>query len=259
MAVVVLRRRLVWLAGLAAAAVALAATAGYAATVRAPGPVKPLVPVLRSVVTPKKVVALTFDDGPSPLTGRILDILKAHGARATFFVLGFEVERHPAVARRIVAEGHQLGNHTYSHRYLSRWPLQVAVTEVQRGEAAIRLVTGVRPRLFRFPGFEFTAAQATAVLQMGYTIVGIRVDSKDWRRSRSRESIINNVIKEVRPGDIVLLHDGPLRQTPTVAALPEILSKLRAAGYTFVTVGELMKIGRSTPGHLPPGRRWRPE
>jgi peptidoglycan/xylan/chitin deacetylase (PgdA/CDA1 family) len=240
---VVRRRRLQLVA--AAVALGLAVTVGYvvvAARVTTTAAISPS--VLRSVATTRPFVALTFDDGPSAATPVILNILGAYRAQATFFVIGSEVERYPAICRRILAEGHQIGNHTYSHRYLSRWPLPVAVTEVQGGERAIRDATGVKPRLFRFPGFMASAAQIEAVLQMGYRVVGMRVDSKDWRPGSEKNAIVHNVLSQVRPGDIILFHDGGGRRAVTVAALPEILSQLKARGFRFVTVSDLMRIGR---------------
>lgn len=260
MTILVVHRRQLRLLAARVTLGAVAIAACVVAATRLPTTAATPPPVLRSVATTRPVVALTFDDGPSTATPLILDILRAYRAQATFFVIGSEVERYPAIARRILAEGHQIGNHTYSHRYLSRWPLPVAVTEVRGGERAIRDATGVKPRLFRFPGFMASAAQTQAVLKMGYTVVGIRVDSADWRRGSKKNTVVHNVLSQARPGDVILLHDGGGRQAVTLAALPEILRQLKARGFRFFTISDLMRIGRQeAPPPSPQDRRsrWR--
>jgi peptidoglycan/xylan/chitin deacetylase (PgdA/CDA1 family) len=204
-------------------------------------------PVLAHGPAGQPVVALTFDDGPSPDTAEVLDILAHYQVKATFFVIGQNVQRHPDLARRIVAEGHAIGNHTYSH------PLWVAVEtpgqvarELDGAAAAIQAATGVYPTLFRPPHGWRSPWMLHLAHRKGYTVVTWSVSPDDWRQPPPG-AIAMRVLQRVRPGAIILLHDGlDTRGNPpmqnTVDALPAIIEGLQARGYHFVTVPELMRV-----------------
>lgn len=189
-----------------------------------------------------KVVALTFDDGPHPVfTPQILDILKRYRVRATFFLIGRRAERYPDLAQRVVAEGHEIGNHTYSHPAdLPRKDWDAIRNEIVKGADVIERVTGVRPKLFRPPRGYLNYRIHTAAQLCGFTVVLWTV-SADHHDALTPKAMAQRVFKLVHPGAIILMHDGriPIRWKD-VKALPLILDGLRKRGYRFVTVSELL-------------------
>jgi len=201
-----------------------------------------------------KVVALTFDDGPHPVfTPKVLDILKRYQVRATFFLIGARVERYPDIARRIVAEGHEVGNHTYSHpKDLPKEGWEEVRAELERGARAIERVTGVRPKLFR-PPFGYINYRLHTLAQLkGYMVVFWTV-SADHHDAPTPKAMAERVFRLVHPGAIILMHDGRIpARWKDVAALPLIIEGLRQRGYRFVTVSELLSRrweGETVKGH----------
>jgi peptidoglycan/xylan/chitin deacetylase (PgdA/CDA1 family) len=194
----------------------------------------------------ERLVALTFDDGPSePTTAAILDVLAREGAPATFFMVGANVEAAPELARRAVSEGHVVANHSFRHRKRDAL-LDVDYGEAERTQQAIERAAGVRPAFYRPPNGFHTPWQLAAVRRAGMRTVVWDVDPYDWKRP-APETIARRVLDGVHPGSIVLLHDGDdTRQgtdrTPTIEALPLIIGGLRARGYRIVTVAELLGI-----------------
>jgi peptidoglycan-N-acetylglucosamine deacetylase len=198
-------------------------------------------------VTPAhgKLLALTVDDGPDPvITPRILDILRLHKARATFFVLGRQAERYPELLARMRAEGHAIGNHTYSH-VLHPGSAQARL-EQDRTEKIIRMATGTTPVLFRPPGGDLHGANTREALRRGRTVVRWTISTADTATS-SPAIIANNVIHTPNPGDIVLMHDSSSKAA-TALALPRILSELEAKGWQFVTIPELLQARKRPTG-----------
>lgn len=198
----------------------------------------------------RPVIALTFDDGPSPDTVQVLDILARYHVKATFFVVGENVERNPDLARRIVAEGHIIGNHSYSHPLWAaiETPRQMA-RELNRAAKAIETATGISPILFRPPHGWRSPWMVGLAHREGYVVVTWSVSPNDWQRPSS-QVIAKRVLQQAHPGAIILLHDGlETRSDPsmqnTVTALPVIIETLQARGYRFVTVPELIEMTRS--------------
>ncbi len=203
--------------------------------------------------TPGKI-ALTFDDGPSPdWTPRILDILKEKGVHATFFIIGENGAAHPRLVQRILAEGHDLGNHTFTHPNLGETPEGVAGVELNATQRLIEALTGRSTRLFRPPYFgdaEPTSAQEIAPMEvaekLGYLTVGLKVDPDDWQKPTA-EQIVERVLEQAtdpdpeRRGQIVLLHDAGGDRSATVESLPKLIDALRAKGLEFASVSELAK------------------
>jgi peptidoglycan/xylan/chitin deacetylase (PgdA/CDA1 family) len=189
-------------------------------------------------------VALTFDDGPNdPATSQILDILSEKGAHATFFVVGANAGVFPETLRRIVADGHAVGNHSYRHRKRDTL-LDPRYREMARTQAEIERVTGVRPTLYRSPNGFHTPWQLLAVRRAGLTTVHWNVQTNDWEE-HDPDVIVRKVLDHVRPGAIVLLHDGDdtrhgADRTPTIEALPRLIDALRERGYELVTVPDLL-------------------
>ncbi len=190
----------------------------------------------------RDAIALTFDDGPWPATTQqILDILQQEGVKATFFWVGQAVQSQPGLARQVVNAGHAVGNHSWHHRYE---PMD-AVTAASEVDVAARIfneITGIRTTLFRPPGGYMDNGMADYAKSQGYTIVMWSVSSADTDFSSDAQSYVNNVLSAAQPGAIVLLHDGGGNRSKTVAALPAIIRGLKAQGYRFVTIPELLKL-----------------
>jgi len=186
-------------------------------------------------------VALTFDDGPSsPYTGQILDVLRERGVTATFFLCGGNVERHPEIARRIVAEGHTIGNHTYSHPFPYFRRRSFFAAEIDRTQDVIEKVTGQRPRIFRPPFGARWLGMYGVLAERNLPLINWSDTGYDWREG---VDIAAETLKHLRPGSIILLHDGKRVYPPplvdrsgTVNALPAIIDGARRAGFTFVSV-----------------------
>ncbi|MCP9966241.1 MULTISPECIES: polysaccharide deacetylase family protein [Actinomadura] len=190
-----------------------------------------------------KCVALTFDDGPAESTGELLDILAARHVRATFFLIGENVAEHPELVRREAAEGHELADHSYTHADLGHASRKEILSELNRTQDAIRRASGVTPVLLRPPYGSTSGRLKKITRSLGLAQVMWTVDPLDWER-RDTGYVEKRVLKEVKPGSIVLLHD--IHPT-TVKAVPRIVDELAARGYVFVTVPELFG-GRLTPG-----------
>ncbi|WP_169334287.1 polysaccharide deacetylase family protein [Rubritalea marina] len=185
-----------------------------------------------------KNIAITFDDGPHPtLTPKLLDILKARNVKATFYVLGPLVEKHPELTRRILREGHELGNHTWTHPDMSKMGANSVRNELQRTEDTIVRVTGVKPQTMRPPYGAFRSEQKKWVFaEFGYPTILWDVDPNDWRRPGS-QVVARRLINGARGGSILLAHDI---HSGTIAAMPMTLDSLINQGYKFVTVSQLI-------------------
>ncbi|MGP4023765.1 polysaccharide deacetylase family protein [Actinomadura sp. 3N407] len=190
-----------------------------------------------------KCLALTFDDGPAESTGQLLDILASRNVRATFFLIGENVAKHPALVRREHEAGHEIADHSYTHADLGRASRKKIISELTRTQEAIRRASGVTPDMLRPPYGSTSERLAGITRRMGMSQVLWTVDPLDWRH-RDTEGIERRVLNSVKPGQIVLLHD--IHPT-TVRAVPKIIDRLAAKGYVFVTVSELFG-GKLTPG-----------
>lgn len=179
-----------------------------------------------------KCIALTFDDGPGGGTGQVLDNLRDRGAKATFFVLGELAQGNPEVIRRMVAEGHQLANHSWGHNNLQGLGPAGAAEDVHRTNMALHDISGVWPTVMR-PPYGSTNDAIVASVNMPQMIWS--VDPQDWKY-RSSSYVADHVISNTTRGDIILLHDI---HWSTVSAVPAILDGLLAQGYTFVTIDQL--------------------
>lgn len=186
-------------------------------------------------------VALTFDDGPHPeYTPQILDILKKYGVKATFFVIGKNAEAHPELVERIIAEGHEIGNHTYSHPYLKNCGAEGYVKDAERLQNFLTERFGVTPAFFRPPGGGYREDVARGIEQLGlkYVLWAWRTDARDWA-SPTAASVAKTVLSTVEGGDVVLLHDYVAGKSPTPEALERIIPELIARGYELVTLSGL--------------------
>ncbi len=210
----------------------------------------------------ERLVALTFDDGPDPeYTPQILDILRRRQVPATFFVVGVNAERSPELLRRIYAEGHEIGNHTYSHLDLSTASSTRLQFELNATQRIIQHALGVSTLLFRPPyaadSEPQTPQELEAILRaqgLGYITIGARIDPQDWELGVTPDAILAEVLAEQPNGRVALLHDAGGNRSATVEALPDIIDELRARGVRFVTVSELVGKTRDEVMPVAPAR-----
>jgi len=206
--------------------------------------------IVWEVPTSRKVIALTFDDGPNPTqTVQILELLKQYKARATFFIIGSKAENFPNIVRMEVSEGHELANHTFHHSYYSGSRSYEALKrEIADTQVAIANASGVSTRLFRPPGGHYSEGMVNAVKMSGHLTIlwSWHQDTEDWK-TPSVARIVNKVLNNARGGDIVLFHDHVEGKSNTPAALKQILPELQRRGFEFITVSELLQYRVSKP------------
>ena len=190
-------------------------------------------------------IAMTFDDGPHGAnTPRLLEMLKQRKIHATFFLVGQCVAEFPDIVKKIVADGHEIANHSWSHPQLSAMSESAVRDQLQRTHDAIIAACGVTPKIMRPPYGAFTARQrAWAHGEWGYKCILWDVDPLDWK-VRNAEHVKNEILKQTVPGSIILSHD--IHKT-TVDAMPETLDALLAKGFKFVTVTELLAMDKPLP------------
>lgn len=202
---------------------------------------RPAYEPIHRIHTVKKVVALTFDDGPDAVyTPKILEVLHRNHVQATFFVLGSQVDKHPKVLQWIYKAGHEIGNHGYHHYDLNKLTEQEVYDEIKHAERSILKTTGILAQYYRPPGGVMTHDVMNAVQSCGYDIIHWSVDPRDWSLARTASIIAKSVKSSVSSGDIILFHDGGLNQRQTVAALQDLITDLRRQGYRFVTISQLL-------------------
>ncbi|MBE9115825.1 polysaccharide deacetylase family protein [Lusitaniella coriacea LEGE 07157] len=193
-----------------------------------------------TVPNQRKIIALTFDDGPWGDSARILDILQDYRVKATFFVLGRNVQQYPELTRRMAEEGHALGNHTWNHHY-HNMSATTAAAEIENTAARIFQETGITTTLFRPPGGFLNNGVAAYAKTKDYVVVMWSIDTKDYARPNAH-LLAQRVLGQAHPGAIVLMHDGGGNRSRTVEALPMIIRGLQEKGYEMVTVPEMLAI-----------------
>jgi peptidoglycan-N-acetylglucosamine deacetylase len=194
-------------------------------------------------------IAMTFDDGPSPeTTPRLLDILKQRNIKATFFMIGQNAERNPTIVKRILAEGHEIGNHSWTHPQLSKLSDDRVTEEINKTQNAIKDASGYTPVLMRPPYGAITARQKDWIeKQFGLSVIIWSVDPFDWKRPGA-SVIEQRILAGARPGAIVLSHDI---HKQTVDAMPATLDALAAKGFKFVTVSQLIAMNKPKSSATP--------
>jgi peptidoglycan-N-acetylglucosamine deacetylase len=216
------------------------------------------------------LLALTFDDGPDPRwTPAILDILKRENVPATFFIIGKNGQAYPEILRRIANEGHEIGNHTFTHPNLGEIPLSLTELELNATQRLIESEIGRSTVLFRPPYFGDAEADkpqevepAIVAQNLGYIMVGVRIDPSDWQTPVTPDQIVDRTLDraldsnpETR-GEVILLHDAGGDRSATVAALPRLIRDLKARGFRFVSVSELAGLSRDqVMPVIPPNQR----
>ncbi|NLT70573.1 MAG: polysaccharide deacetylase family protein [Verrucomicrobiaceae bacterium] len=217
-----------------------------------PGWSRPIDNTYTRVTTSRRVLAITFDDGPHPEnTPRLLDMLKERDIKATFYAVGNMVKYSPHLLRRMIAEGHEIGNHTVSHGNLARMSDESLLKELRTAHEQILAETGVPPRTMRPPGGAIKKSQKELMMdEFGYPTVLWSVDPEDWKRP-GPSVVTSRLVNGASPGGILLVHD---LHKPTVDAMPATLDQLLAQGYEFVTVTELIELDEK-PSETPSDER----
>lgn len=203
-------------------------------------PTEPEPSAIYSVKTNKKQVALTFDiSWGEERTEPILEALKKKGLKkATFFLSSPWAETHPDIVKKIVDMGYEIGSHGHRHDNYSGYTDEQIRTQIQKAHTILQKATGKEPKLIRFPNGDFDKRVLKIANEMGYTTIQWDTDSLDWMNP-GKDKIVKRVVEKAHPGDIILMHaSDSCRQTHE--ALPEIIDALRAKGYEFVTVSELI-------------------
>ncbi|AZK45702.1 polysaccharide deacetylase family protein [Paenibacillus lentus] len=194
----------------------------------------------------KREVALTFDDAPDDkFTPMVLDVLKREGVQATFFLVGNRIEAHPEIVKRMVREGHLLGNHSYNHANLPKLSDADFREQVIKTDKLISQYTGYTPNIIRPPYGNISEGQIQWLASQKKKVVNWNVDSLDWK-GLTTEQVETNVLAHVKPGSIILQHSGGGKGedlTCTVEALPRIIKQLRDDGVKLVNVAELLDLG----------------
>lgn len=195
-----------------------------------------------------KEVALTFDDGPDNIfTPKILDILKENNIKATFFIVGIRAQANPEMVKRILNEGHSIGNHSWDHPDLDKLSSDKIKSEIKKTDDLLSSIIGYHPSIVRPP---YGAADKNVIQEigfMGFKIIDWSVDTRDWAGTPV-PTIMSYVKQELRPGGIILQHCAGGKKENlynTVTALPQIIAYLRSGGYSFVRVPELLNISSS--------------
>lgn len=192
----------------------------------------------------RPVLAMTFDDGPHPsLTPKLLDILKERNVKATFFLVGRNIKAYPAIVKRIIAEGHEIGNHTWTHASLTTRSDSQIRDELKRSDDALMEVAGYKTHLIRPPyGAINTRIKEMMFSEFGLTTIMWSVDPQDWRRP-GVSVVTSRLVNGAHNGAIMLSHDI---HPPTIQAMPGMFDQLIAKGYQFVTVSQLINLEKSS-------------
>lgn len=190
-------------------------------------------------------IALTFDDGPAKATTpRLLDLLAKRGVKATFFVLGESAKDNPDILKREVAEGHEIGNHSWNHPNLSSKSDDFVRNQIQQTQDTVFHLTGLKPKVMRPPYGAFTERQKRwAHEEFGMNVAMWEVDPYDWKKP-GPSVVARRILEATKPGAIILVHDI---HAPTIDAMPEVIDGLLAKGYKFVTVSQLIAMDRPVP------------
>lgn len=198
---------------------------------------------------PGKYLSITFDDGPhATLTPKLLDMLRERGIKATFFLVGKNVAEYPAIVRRMVEEGHEVANHSWSHPSLTKLGADGLRAQIEKTNTAIESASGVKPKLIR-PPYGATSARLNKLFadNYGMTVAIWSVDPLDWKY-RNAARVTEKILEGAAPGAVILVHDI---HPSTVAAMPATLDGLKARGYEFVTMSDLIAMENSAPRSAP--------
>jgi peptidoglycan/xylan/chitin deacetylase (PgdA/CDA1 family) len=201
--------------------------------------------VIYRVNNTEKLVAITVDDGPNPkFTPRLLDILRENKIHATFFVVGNQLEKYPDLGKRILKEGNEVGNHTYTHPKLLKNNSSEIIDEIVKCNDTIEKVLGIKTKYFRPPKGQLNHDIIKAAHEHGEKVVlwSIALEHHD---ANTPEEMVNRIVNNITPGGIILMHDGRLDRTKSIQAVPELIKELQDNGYKFVTLSELLESNKT--------------
>lgn len=199
--------------------------------------------LIHEVRTSHKAIAFTFDDGPNPdYTPQVLEIFREVAGRATFYMIGEHIEKYPETMRAVIAEQHEIGNHTYSHPKLSELGTEERKSELERTEKLIADATQRKTATFRPPYLDYNDDIADMVKSYGYKTIGaVNMESRDWEQP-GVDHIVETSRSVIGNGSILLYHDGFGDRSQTIEALRILVKELAAEGYRLVTVSELLAL-----------------
>lgn len=199
--------------------------------------------IIHEIPTKQKAVAFTFDDGPNPTyTPQILDIFKEVSSKATFYMIGEQMVQHPELVKEVIEQSHEIGNHTYSHPFLTKLSLDDCKKEIIESDAIIKKFTGHRPATFRPPYFDFNEDTFSIINDLSYKMIGaLNADALDWEMPGVNH-ILTKTRNHIGNGSIFLFHDGFGDRSQTVEAVRILVKELVDEGFQLVTVSELIKL-----------------
>jgi peptidoglycan/xylan/chitin deacetylase (PgdA/CDA1 family) len=199
--------------------------------------------LIDQVKTDHKVVAFTFDDGPNPIyTPQVLDIFKEVSGRATFYMIGEHMLKYPHIVTAVVEQQHEIGNHTFSHPFLTQLSAEECLKELKQSDDLIGEMTGSKPATFRPPYIDYNDETEAVVDLFGYSAISaLNMDATDWEQP-GIDHIVTKTRNHIRNGSILLFHDGYKNRSQTIEAVRVLVKELSAQGYRFVTVSELLGL-----------------
>lgn len=204
--------------------------------------------VINQVLTSKKVVALTFDDGPTRTwTPQVLKILHDNHVSATFFVIGSHAEKRPDILTQEVRDHEDVESHGFQHRVLRGQTAAVVSQEVTQNEALLVSLGVPKPSLYRMPGGASDSVARQVLGAMHYQIIGWSIDTRDWRHRATGDEMASQIMRQVEPGAIVIFHDGPNSSAATIQAVKDVIPELKHAGWKIDTVSAMLKLEKHRP------------
>jgi peptidoglycan-N-acetylglucosamine deacetylase len=198
--------------------------------------------MINEIHTSRRVVAITFDDGPNPVyTPQILDIFSAAKGKATFFMIGDQMRNNPEVVKQVADQGHEIGNHTFNHPKLSQLSMEDCLDEIEQTDKLVEEMTGRKPVVFRPPYLDYNQDTVSILQQKGYPMIGaLNLEALDWEQP-GVEYILEKSMDVVKNGSILIFHDGYGDRSQTIEAVQMLVSELISQDYQLVTVSELLK------------------
>lgn len=199
--------------------------------------------MINEIPTTQRVVAITFDDGPNPVyTPQILEIFSEAKGKATFFMIGEQMRNHPEVVKQVCDQGHEIGNHTFTHPKLSQLSIQDCLKEIEETEKLIEELAGRKPVIFRPPYLDYHQETVSLLQKKSYPMIGaLNLEAQDWEQP-GVEHILGKSREAVKNGSILIFHDGYGDRSQTIEAVRMLVSELTSQGYQLVTVSELLEL-----------------
>jgi peptidoglycan-N-acetylglucosamine deacetylase len=199
--------------------------------------------MITEIPTTQRVVAITFDDGPNPVyTPQVLEIFSEAKGKATFFMIGEQMKSHPEVVKQVRDQGHEIGNHTFTHPKLSQLSIEDCLKEVEDTEILIEKMAGRKPVVFRPPYLDYNQDTVSLLQKKKYPMIGaLNLEAQDWEQP-GVEHILEKSREAVKNGSILIFHDGYGDRSQTIEAVRMLVSELTSQGYQLVTVSELLEL-----------------